>query len=66
MDANIHEKILSKAADKEMELTLQDITNAVVALKMSKRDQVMLIGDHGNLNRQGPTKEVRTKAGASY
>ena len=38
-DANIQEKILFKAADKKMELTLQDITNSVEALEIAKRDQ---------------------------
>ena len=50
LDSNIQEKILSKAVVK-IELTLQDITNAVEALEMAKRDQATFIGRHGDLNR---------------
>ena len=32
---------------------------------MAKREQAMLNGGHGDLKMQGPTKEVRTRAGAN-
>ena len=57
LDADIQEKILSKAADKETELTLQDINNAVEALGMAKRDQARLIRGYGDLNRPGPSED---------
>ena len=65
-DSDIQEKILFKAADNETELTLQDITNSVEALEVAKSDQATLTGRHGNLNRQGPTKEMRTNTGLSF
>ena len=61
VDSDVQEKILSKAADKDEELSLQDITSTVEALEMAKRDQVTLTGGSGGLNRQG----VKEKTGPS-
>ena len=59
-DTDVQEKNISKAANKEMERILQDITNTVEALGVAKREQVTLTS---GLNRQSFAKEVRSEAG---